>query len=500
LSSAGVHPSDLEPALVAARTYATRRWRARIDAGTVISLMVCLLFTIPSSQILPQLTIAGRPALVLALGLFAWWVISRLSPWLVMVGPQPLRWAAMVYLLSILLSYFAGLLRGLPTLEANRQDFTLLVTFEFLGVMLMTADGLRNWERFWNVLRVFVWCAGFMAVVGLIQSILKIDVAQYLTLPGLHKNVDLAGFETRGTSGNVRVASTATHYIEFGTVMAMAVPFAIHFAKFAPTSRSRTAYGILALLSAAVIPMTISRTGIVALFGALAVMFVSVWGWRMRYNIMVVAIVLMGGLVVGKPGLLGTLRSMFLASSESDNSIQGRTDDYSYVARWFAERPWLGRGPGTLIPDLYLVLDNQWLLTLVTGGLIGVAAMAALHITCISLAGIALRRSTRPADRHICAALISSQVVAILVAATFDSFSFTTFSFTLALMSGLAGAVWRFTHPARTVRTARPRWLVERAVAPNLRPAPRTSPPAALTETGHRLVRTLQRARPSNGS
>lgn len=458
MSSVRLHPADLEPALVAAGTYQTRRWAARIDVATVISIMVALLFAVPSTQILPQLTIAGRPALVLALGMFAWWVISRLNPWLVMVGPQPLRWAALAFLLSILLSYYAGLLRGLPTLESNRQDFTLLVTLEFLGVMLVAADGIRNWERFWAVLRVFVWSAGFMAVMGLCQSMLKIDFTQYISLPGLHTNDELAGFEQRGFGGQFRVAGTATHYIEFGTVMAMAVPFAIHFVRFAPTSRARQRYALLALLCAGVVPLSISRTGILALVSALAVMF-GVWAWRTRYNMIVLGLAMVAGLAVVKPGLVGTLRSMFTATSETDPSIKGRTSDYEFVSRWFAERPWLGRGPGTLIPDLYLVLDNQWLYTLVTGGIIGVAALAALHVTCIVLASLALRRSTRPEDRHVCAALISSQVVAILVAATFDSFAFTTFSFTLALMSGMAGAVWRFTHPARTVRTAQPRWL-----------------------------------------
>ena len=62
-----------------------------------------------------------------------------------LVGPQPLRWACLFYLLSTLLSYLAGTLRGLPSMEANGQDFTLIVTLEFLGVVLMAADGIPNW-------------------------------------------------------------------------------------------------------------------------------------------------------------------------------------------------------------------------------------------------------------------------------------------------------------------------------------------------------------------
>jgi O-antigen ligase len=370
-----------------------------------------------------------------------------------------LRWVAGTLAVATLLSYIAGLLRGLSTLESNAQDFALIATCEFLGVMLVAADGLPNWRRLNGVLRVWVGCASIMAVIGLAQSALKLDLTRYLVVPGLHLNADPLGFEGRGTAGLARVASTATHYIEFATVAAMAVPFAIHFARFADTRRQRQMFAAAAALTAAAVPVSISRTGVVALAAALVVM-VPIWSWRFRYSMLVAATGLFIVLIAARPGLLGTLRVLFTQSTD-DPSIQGRTDDYAAVARWFAERPWLGRGPHTLIPVLYRILDNQWLYTLVTGGLIGVAALLALHITCVSLAAIALRRSTRPADRHLCAALISAQLVAVVVGLTFDSLAFTTFSTTLALLAGICGAVWRFTHPTRAVRTSTVRAIEE---------------------------------------
>lgn len=463
MSSLGVHPDDLQPSLVPSRTfvprtyisrtYGPRRFRVRIDVAAMISVMVCLLYLMPATMIVPQMTFAGRPALLLALGLFAWWVIARLSPGLLLIGPQPLRWASLFYLLSILLAYLAGMLRGLPIIELNRQDFTVLVTFQFLGVILMVADGIPNWERLRGVLRVFVWCAGIMAVIGFIQSTFQLDITEFYPTLGLQLKSELADFQGRGDAGLVRVAGTTFHYIEFSTVMAMAVPFALHFVRFAPKRSSRQMYAIITLLIAAAVPLAISRTGVVALVAVMAVMAITVWNWRMIYNIMLLAGALVGTLMVAKPGLLGTLKAMFVYVG-LDPSISGRTDDYAQVGRWFAERPWLGRGPGTLIPDLYLTLDNQWLMTLITGGIVGVAALVVLHATCIALAIFAMRRASRDEDRHLCGALLSSQVVAILVGFTFDSFSFTTFSFSLALMSGICGTVWRLTHPARMVRTS----------------------------------------------
>ena len=48
---------------------------------------------------------------------------------------------------------------------------------------------------------------------------------------------------------------------------------------------------------------------------------------------------------------------------------------------------------------------------------------------------------------------MSTQLMGLAVAATFDSLAFLTFATTLALTVGLCGAVWRLTRPARTVRT-----------------------------------------------
>jgi O-antigen ligase len=449
-----VHPVDLEPSLVDPGTYATRRRHTRIDVAALLSLMIVTLYVLPGTLIVPNMTYAGRPALLMAFGLWCFWLLTRLNSRLAMIGPQPIRWVAMAYLIATLLSYLAGVLRGLPLMEANAQNFAVLLVLEFIGVMLVAADGIPNWERLRGVLRVLVWCAGFMALVGIVQSTFKVDVTEYFAVPGLELKGGTIGFAQRGAGDFFRVAGTATHYIEFSAVMAIAVPFAIHFARFASERRHRRMALVVALLAAAAIPVSISRTGIVALAAACLAMLPA-WNWRTRYNLLFFAIGMIAGLMVIRPGLLGTIKAMFLSINE-DPSITGRTNDYSVVGRWFSERPWLGRGPNTLIPDLYrgMVLDNQWLYTVVTGGLLGVAVLAFMHLTCITLAAIAMRRSTRAEDRHLCAALIAAQVVSIVVAGTFDSFYYTTLTTTLALLMGICGAVWRLTHPARTVRTS----------------------------------------------
>ncbi|WP_433532671.1 O-antigen ligase family protein [Micromonospora sp. CA-263727] len=453
------HPVDLEPSLLTQGTYNIRRTRSRLDVSVLLGITIVLLYVLPGTLIVPNLTYAGRPALLVALLLFAWWCLARLNPTLLLVGPQPIRWVLCFYLVAHLLSYLAGLMRGLPTQEANAQDFATLQLLQFLGVALIAADGIRNWDRLNRVLQVAVWCTGFMAIVGIVQAVFKYDVSAHLVIPGLEVKGGLAGFGQRGDEGQFRVAGTTVHYIEYSAVMAMMVPFGIHVARFAPRKGQRRLAAVCAMLAAVANPMSISRTGIVALALALVIM-VPIWSWRLRYTFLFLGAGAVMAIMLLKPGVLGTIKSMFM-NVGVDPSIEGRTNDYELVGHFFDQRPWLGRGPRTLLdhPVHDTILDNQWLYTLVTGGIVGVFALLAVHVVSIVLAVIAFRRATREADRHLCMALVSAQVVAVVVGGTFDSLYYTTFAISLALFVGLCGAVWRLTHPARIIRTSSVRGL-----------------------------------------
>ena len=448
-----LHPDDLEPSLLAQGTYASRRRYTHIDAAILLCFMLCLLMLIPAKLIVPNMTDLGRPALIVAVLMFCWWILVRFNPRLTMSGPQPVRWAVLIYLLSIIASYAQGFLRGLTAMEANSADRALMFAAAFVGVVLVVADGLPNWDRFRLVFRVFVWCAAFMAVIGLLQFILWMDVTQYLVIPGLAPKGFVPGFEIRGSG--IRVASTTMHYIEFSAVMATALPFAIHFARFSPERKTRQKFFIAAVLIAAAVPATVSRTGFAAVALMLIVM-IPVWSWRMRYNMFGLGLVLFGGLMFAKPGLIATVWELF-SGADKDPSVTSRTDRYDMVYDYFVQRPWLGRGTGTWVSPQYQYLDNQWFAQALMNGIVGVAALLLLHITAMVLAFLAIRRATRPEDKHFAAALLSTQLIGIFVGFTFDSFSFTTYATVLSLVIGGCGAVWRFTHPRRTVRTSAPR-------------------------------------------
>jgi O-antigen ligase len=418
--------------------------------------MICLLTLIPARLIVPGMPDVGRPALIVCLLMFAWWVLVRFtSNQLVLMGRQPLRWAMWFFVVTMLLSYVVGQLRGLTTAEANGADNALLWLATFAGVALMTADGISNWSRLNVVVVVLVVCGAIMAGIALVQYVFSFDITSYINIPGLVPKRDLKGFEVRGDG--IRVASTTIHYIELSATLATILPFAIHLSLYSATVKRRIVFGVAAVLCVLGVATTISRTGILALAVVLVVL-IPVWGWRRRFNFFVLAMGLIAGLAAAQPGLVRTLYRLF--DDPSDNpAFTVRQARYPAVWAYVSQRPWLGRGTGTYVYPPYEVLDNQWLESLIMNGIVGVIAIAALHLTAIVMAGLAMRRAQTPQVRHLCAAAMSTQLIAPLVAGTFDTFAFLTYITVVGLTLGICGVVWRLTHPARLVRTSTTRWF-----------------------------------------
>ena len=461
----GLPESDFEPTRVASRTYLSRRRPPRLDAATTICVMIALLTLVPSRYIVPGMTDLGRPALIIGLLMVGWWISVRLTQHLVLPGPQPIRWALLAYTLSMLASYAVGQLRGLTTMEANGADRALLYLAIFAGVALAAADGIANWARLDRVLWVLVWCGTAMALIGLVQFAFSLDLTSIFEIPGLESKKEILGFEERGSG--IRVASTATHYIELATVLATILPFAVHQAIFADTPRRRRLAILMSVILAAGVLTTISRSGVLAV-AVVAVALVPTWTWRLRYNAMVIAVMLASALAVARPALVKTFLSLFDDPS-SNPAFTVRQARYPLVWYYVGERPWLGRGTGTYLYPQYQILDNQWLAFLISNGILGVIAMAVMHLTGIVAALLARRRATTDEIRHLCAVLVSTQVIALLVAGTYDSMSFLTYATLVALTLGLCGTVWRLSHPSLQVRTAAPRWFAAKSTSQFMR-------------------------------
>lgn len=417
-----------------------RRWRP--DAVTALTVYLALLILLPARLVVGDIGAAGTPANLFALGLVAWWTATRAVPGLARQGRQPVRTALLVWLLVWAAAYANAWGRGLPLVEANAADRWLLLAAAWGGVLLVAADGIDSWARLEALLRRLTGLGAVMAAVGTLQFHLSLDLTTYLVrLPVLTLNADLIGIRERGGPGFNRVAATAGHAIEFGVVLGVLLPLAVHLALHGRDRRDRQLRWFVVLVMAQAIPYAVSRSG----FLAIAVAGFVLWkAWTGRWRIQALLVAAFGAVAVRVmvPGLLGTVRSLF-TNVGSDTSISGRTEDYGNIWRYVRSDWLLGRGPGTFNPDDYILLDNEVLNLLVTTGVLGLAAFTALWATALVLARRLVKRGAGDRTRHLGVVLSAGIGTSGLTLFVFDGLSFNIFAGVLFVLMGLAGAAWR---------------------------------------------------------
>jgi O-antigen ligase len=380
---------------------------------------------------------------------FFLWIFARMRGSRPRLALQPVRIAVGIYLIVMAVTYASGFMRGMYDDELSNATRFMISTVAVMGIALVAADGIVTRERFAVLLQRVVYGAAFMAFVGDLEFATKYNLAAHMHIPGLVVNNTIIGLRLRG-EGFTRVAGTASHYIEFGVVLAMLLPLAIHFALFAPTRGRRHFNWLCVLLMGVAVPFSLSRAAAIALIVGLLVM-ASAWTWRAKVNALVTALIVLIGLRAAKPGLLGTIRSLFTHLSE-DPSISGRTTDYGPVFSLISQRPLLGRGAGTFIPTRYRFLDNQILMTTIESGVVGLIALVILFMCAIALAHRAGKFASDRRTKHLGYALLAAFLDGFFTSFTFDSFSFPVFMTTLFLLIGAAGALWRLDRDARHAR------------------------------------------------
>lgn len=412
-----------------------------LDPTAVLSAFLVLLIAIPAQWVVPGLGAAGRPAALLGLGALVWLGVALLLPGVTVAGqghPQPLRVALLALVGAALLSYAAAFTRFVPGAEARGADRALLTVAAAVGIALLAAEGIEGRERLDVLLRRLVVVMAALAAVGLLQFVLNIDLAALIRIPGLVENSEVEFVQLRADFR--RVAGTTLHPIEFSVLMASTLPLALHGLLHDAPQRRRRWLLPVGLISMA-LPAAVSRTGILCAAVVIAVL-VPTWPRPLRLAALVLgagATLAMGATV---RGLAGTILSLF-TNLRQDNSTTGRTQDYSVVWEYVARAPVFGRGIGTFQPREYTLLDNQFLLSLVETGVVGLGAILLAFVVGASLARGARRRSTDPGTRHLGQALAAAILAQMVSFATYDAMSFPMATGTLFLLLGCGGALWR---------------------------------------------------------
>ncbi|HIZ37816.1 MAG TPA: O-antigen ligase family protein [Candidatus Ruania gallistercoris] len=411
---------------------------------TVLALLIAFLalqFLIPSRLVISGMGAAGRPSVAVGVMLAFLWFVCAIRPHQLPAGMAPIRVLLAGFVMLQLFGYAIGVDRGPTPDELSSATMWLIFIVAMAGVALATSDGLRDRHEVDVLLRMLVLVAAAMALVGALQFA-GFDLIQYIRIPGLHLNSEtLIGVSARGEGSFPRVPGTANHYIEFGVVLALVLPIALHYALFSPRGRTRVWRWVAVGLIASGIPFSISRSAILTVVMTMSLLAV-VWPWRQRYNAVVIAVMATAVFHVVNRGVLGTIKGLFL-NVDDDPSVQDRIARTDYVIDLWSLRPWLGRGAGMITPERYILLDNQLYMTLLAGGVLGLFGLTMLFFVPYLLARRVRLRARDQETRHLGQALAVTLPAGFMASGTFDSFSFSTFVATMFIVLGAIGALHR---------------------------------------------------------
>ena len=410
-------------------------------AVRILQVYSVLLMVVPADFVVKSIGADGYAAALVSYAMLGiWFAGSLLGQHDPLTRRYPVRitlaglWA--VSIASFVLMNRASL-SGEQTLSADRW---LMQLAGMSGVVLMAAEGLRTLEDVRRVLRTLTWGGAFCGVVAALQFKTRVNLAEYLKLPGFSENSADASNAVIVVRGSLnRVFGTALDPIELGVTAGMLLALATYLLLH-DTGRARWKRVVPVLCIALAVAVSVSRSGVIAVLAAMGVLIVSLPPIRRLKGLLMIPVALLV-IFIAVPGLITTLISYFLAGN-SDPSIAHRTNTYSYVEQLVRRAPWLGQGGGTYVPTGLHILDNQYLHTAIDLGLLGVAALVFYLAWPVAVALAARRRTTNPELRDLCAALAGAGLAAALGAATFDGFSFPMFYNLQALIAGLIGATW----------------------------------------------------------
>ena len=413
------------------------RQRLAADAVTWLTVYIALLFLIPSKLVVGPLGSAGAPSMLFGLASLLMWFLFRANAARSQtVMSHPIRIAVCAFLFSVGITYVAAMTRPISGDEISPADVALLALASWVGTLLTAHDGITSRARLDTLMWRVVVCGSLIATLGIVQVLTGEAWVDRISIPGLTAT-DVATLPMRGSF--VRPSATAIHPIEYGVVITMLLPLALHVA-FNHVHRNVIVRWIPALTVLAVIPLTSSRS---AYLGAAIGLVICMIGWRPSRRLRMLAVVAIGVLIMSAvtPNLFGSIVGLF-TGVEDDPSIASRTGSFDIAGEFIAQNPLFGRGLGTFLPR-YRIFDNQYLVLLVTVGIVGTLAFIALGVVAIATLLKVRTRSGDEATRDLSVALAASLAVGFVCLVMFDAFAFPMTMGALFLLLGVAGALRR---------------------------------------------------------
>jgi hypothetical protein len=266
--------------------------------------------------------------------------------------------------------------------------------------------------------------------------------------------LDYQGHEAEAKrAARLRVRASAQHPIALGAALVMCVPLALYLARRAATKERSRLWILLGFVLLTGSLSTLSRTVVVML---LAMTGLGLWIRRraiLRLWPLLVAVPLLVPLIAP-----GTLRTLYAAMRPSEGLVaeqqtragaqgSGRIADLEPGLRLWLDSPVLGPGPGTSFtrdgtaplgaasrrsqnedpanpaPKAGIIFDNQYLFSLVTVGIVGLAAVIWFVWGTVVKLTRAARRTLHETGDLLAACAVSSLGFAVGMF-TYDTFAF----------------------------------------------------------------------------
>lgn len=413
-----------------------RAWVSRFDVVTWLTVYVVILFGLPSRLVFGPLGSAGAPSMLLGLLSFGIWVLHRIgAPRSTRRRLDPIAVAMFLFLISVAISYAVAMARPILPDEASPADVALLSLLSWSGTLLLAREIPGERRRDTLIWRLSI-AGGLLSLLGLAQFLTRRVLVDVISVPGLTAVDDATTFFR---DGRIRPVGTSIHPLEYGTILSVLLPFALHVA-LQHRYRNAALRWAPVLLTGAAIAISSSRTAYLTAIVGLAFAMI---GWSRRQRLAIVALGGAGVLALWAvaPRLIESVTALF-TGARTDPSIESRTDSFVVAQHFIGQDPFFGRGLGTFL-GRYRIFDNQYLLLLVSVGVVGTILFASILVVTVAQMFRVWRAARSAETRALAMTLTASVTSGGLALAFFDAFAFPMTMGALFLIMGIASSLAR---------------------------------------------------------
>jgi len=408
------------------------RWVTGISA-----LMLALSFVPSRIYRLPvSLPFDLEPYRLVLLMLLMIWLVQSVAQRSYVTAKSYLWTGTAAFLLAVAASYIANVSRFTSGDEFAYVVKQLAFVISFPLTLFVITSTIRTAKDALKLVDLLIVCGGIAGILAVFERVTQFNLFYHLeSFVPLLEHIQEPTTEMRGA---IRVAGATAHPIAFSTMLAMLLGLGVARAFGAQSPRTRWVSAASCALMGLGVLLALSRTGVVGIAACGVVLMV---GFPRRRRLLATAAFGLAGVVhMFFRGVIGTLIRAFtpsvISATEAGND-NGRLADYAWALPQLLNRPLFGLGLGTMNPARGArFIDNQYLMSFLDTGMLGLAAFAFLMWRAVSAPLSAGRRIGGEAGAILIGIAAASAVFAA-TSATFDTLGFPQVTYLFFALAGL---------------------------------------------------------------